>query len=119
MWIVVLVVLLLLVFLAFQVPTTGMTIGYGQFVKLAEDGAFDSITIFGDTKIVGKFKKDPKGEVIVPEEIKPRKVDAGRCRHPPHRQNIRDDFPNSKDLIEAKEDPFAASRRSWSSSSRR
>ena len=108
MWMVVLVVGLLLVSLVFNLPSSGMTIPYGQFVKYAEAGAFESITIFGESKIVGKFKKELPKDVVLADDLKSKKLVQVDAVIPPQmRQNIRPDFPNSKDLFEAKEDQYA------------
>jgi cell division protease FtsH len=103
MWIVVLVALVIIVALVVQLPSAGTTIGYGPFVTLAKANAFDSITVRGDTKIEGKFKKD-----FVPDDPKLKgKTQVDAIIPPVMRQNIRPDFPNAIDIIEAKDDPFA------------
>lgn len=65
LWIVVFLILIVLIITAFGFPQ-GAPIGYAQFIKLAEDKAFDKIIIRGDSRLIGHVKKDAE----IPEEIK-------------------------------------------------
>jgi cell division protease FtsH len=113
MWIVVLVVLLLLVSFAFNFPASGSTIDYGQFTKLAESGAFDKITIQGDSKVIGNLKKEKElkeAKIEIPPDIKLKANATTVEANIPQgfKQDLRNDFPKSKDIIATKDDPLAS-----------
>jgi cell division protease FtsH len=57
LWIALLLISLLLILLFFQNPQ-GNVVTTGQFGQLGEKKAFDQVTVYGESKIVGKIKKD-------------------------------------------------------------
>ena len=102
MWIAALLFSGLLLIVLFTV-NSGNLISYGQFLELAEKGQFEKVTIRGESKLIGKLKKDAE----LPDEIKS-KVKGGIVEAnilAPDKQKVVERFPDRK-ILQGEDEPL-------------
>lgn len=105
LWIVV-----LLIFIAILVMTFGLSAGnivtYGQFLDLANNDKFERIIIRGDTKLIGKLKKD----VELPDDVKQKSrggVLEANIPAPESKEVFKHFNENARRIIDSAEEPLS------------